>query len=196
MDAADIETDEPPGSAAAGRKQAGPSHGIARPDVDVLDPDNLLGAAPRRWLTDHARAAVAHLGASGEVRVRVIADAEMATAHERYSNVPGTTDVLTFDLREDPNPEAPLDVDVLICADEARRQATARGVPVQRELLLYIVHAVLHCLGEGDHDEAAAARMHEREDRVLAAIGVGAVYAVAPTPTPPPTPTPTEEVRT
>lgn len=76
--------------------------------------------------------------------------------------------------------DAPLDVDILVCADEAARQAAVRAVPVERELLLYIVHAVLHCLGEDDHDEASAGRMHEREDRILSAIGVGAVYSVAP----------------
>jgi probable rRNA maturation factor len=181
MDAADIETDEPPGievGGAAGRHQSRPSS-AASADVDVLDRNNLVPHAARRWLIDHAQAAVAALGARGEVRVSVVGDPEMADAHLRYSNVPGTTDVLTFDLRAESATDE-LDVDILICADEARRQAAVRNVPVERELLLYIVHGVLHCLGEDDHDEAAARRMHEREDRVLAAIGVGPVYAVAP----------------
>lgn len=141
------------------------------------------------WLTERSRAALAHLGVAGDVRVAVVRDDEMARAHERFSNVAGTTDVLTFDLRDPapprasrpcPSPQAPLDVDILVCVDEARRQAAARAVPLEHELLLYIVHGVLHCLGEDDHDPDAAARMHEREDRILAAIGVGAVYAAQP----------------
>jgi probable rRNA maturation factor len=183
MDAADIETEEPPGAAGAaraGHEQARASAPAA--EVDILDPDRLVAAPALRWLVDHARAAADALSAAGEVRVRIVDDAAMAAAHERYSNVPGTTDVLTFDLRRcgtgvPPVSSAPLDVDILICADEARRQAAPRGIPLEHELLLYIVHGMLHCLGEDDHDEVAGVRMHQREDRVLTAIGVGPVYA-------------------
>jgi probable rRNA maturation factor len=164
MDAVDTDTEEPPGTTAA--------------HVDILDLHALVPAAARAWLADRAGAALARLGAGGEVRVRIVPDTEMAAAHVRYCNDPGTTDVLTFDLREDPSAGGPLDVDVLVCADEARRQAASRGGAVERELLLYVVHAVLHCLGEDDHDEAGARRMHEREDATLAAIGVGPVFAV------------------
>ncbi len=185
MDAADIETEEPPGAvagAAARREHGRMSAAIA--EIDILDPGRLVPAPALRWLLDHARAALAELGAAGggEVRVSIVDDPAMAAAHERYSNVPGTTDVLTFDLRTGgtgvpPVSAEPLDVDILVCADEARRQAAPRAVPLEHELLLYIVHGVLHCLGEDDHDEAAAVRMHQREDRVLTAIGVGPVYA-------------------
>jgi probable rRNA maturation factor len=147
-------------------------------ELEILDPAGLVPAAVLDRLNGLAAAAMAHLGGEGEVRVRVVADAEMAMAHERYSAVPGTTDVLTFDLSEGSSAAgAPLDVDILICVDEARRQAAARGVALEHELLLYTVHGVLHCLGEDDHDPEEARRMHEREDRVLGAIGVGPVYA-------------------
>ncbi|MEO1535590.1 MAG: rRNA maturation RNase YbeY [Planctomycetota bacterium] len=114
---------------------------------------------------------------SGEARVRVINDAEMAAAHERYKNVAGTTDVLTFDLAGNPN--EPLDADVLVCIDEAERQASERGIPVAHELLLYITHAVLHCSGFNDDTDANAAAMHAREDDLLVAIGIGPVYAAS-----------------
>lgn len=136
-----------------------------------------MTSASRRWLSEHAAAAARLLAVAGEVRVRVVGDTEMAAAHERYSGVPGTTDVLTFDLRDDPAAGGPLDTDILVCIDEARRQAAARGLSVERELLLYIVHGVLHCLGFDDHDEAAHRAMHDEEDRVLEAIGVGRTFA-------------------
>ncbi|USO00146.1 MAG: rRNA maturation RNase YbeY [Phycisphaeraceae bacterium] len=118
-------------------------------------------------------AALAHLGSPGEVRARVVSDAEMADAHERYSGVAGTTDVLTFDLSE----AGALDTDLLVCVDEARRQADRRGHPVEHELTLYIIHGVLHCLGYDDKSDADSARMHAEEDRILTAIGLGPVYA-------------------
>jgi probable rRNA maturation factor len=153
-----------------------------RPRVDVLA-SPAFPEADRRWLADCTADAGAYLAprSGGEVRIRIIADAAMAAAHERYSGVPGTTDVLTFDLAEGTTAQGePFDVDVLLCIDEAERQARARGHGVRDELLLYAVHALLHCLGENDHDERDAQRMHAREDRTLAALGLGPVYAREP----------------
>jgi probable rRNA maturation factor len=148
--------------------------------IDFVDDRSLTSPAQRAWLADRACAALAARGGvRGEVRARIVGDAEMAEAHQRWSGVSGTTDVLTFDLAEGRSAggEA-LDVDLLLCADEARRQADARGFPIERELLLYLVHGVLHCLGHDDHDEDAFARMHAEEDRLLEAAGVGATYGV------------------
>lgn len=138
-----------------------------------------LGSSALEWLRGAATRAFLHIGVGGEVRVRVGNDAEVASVHQRHLGVAGTTDVITFDLT-DPTVAGPapfVDADLLVCFDEAERQAGARGIPVERELLLYIVHGVLHCLGHDDHDAAEAARMHAREDEILAAIGVGATFA-------------------
>jgi rRNA maturation RNase YbeY len=152
------------------------------------------------WLVKHIQKAVRYLGGVGEVRIRIIDDAAMAAAHEEFSGVPGTTDVLTFDLSE-PGASRPslevlelgrrasgmsvygLDTDILACIDVAERESQRNTPgkpppsPVDRELLLYAVHGVLHCLGMDDHDEAAAAAMHRVEDAVLTGIDVGPVYA-------------------
>lgn len=130
-------------------------------------------------LTDWVRAAGRELAVAGEVRVRVVGDDVMADLHLKHTGIAGTTDVLTFDLRDrvGNTPMGPLDVDIVICVDEAARQAASRGHSVEHELLLYVLHGVLHCLGHDDHDDAAFARMHTAEDAVLTAIGVGPVYA-------------------
>lgn len=151
----------------------------SRPTIHLLDPERRLDAHPLRWLMDATSRMAAELGPStcGEIRVRFVGDGAMAAAHERYAGVPGTTDVLTFDYAEPGGAEGrPLDADLLVCVDEALRQSARRGHPVERELLLYMLHGALHCLGHDDHDEAAAARMHRREDEVLTTIGVGPVY--------------------
>jgi probable rRNA maturation factor len=142
--------------------------------VELADPDGRLGPDARDWLARQAGAAMGLLNARGEVRVKVVGDAEMSAAHEEFLGEAGTTDVLTFDMTP---PDEPLDVDILICADEAARQAAPRGHAPQQELLLYIVHGLLHCLGHDDHDPADAARMHAEEDRILESLGVGATYS-------------------
>lgn len=151
--------------------------------VELLDATRRLSPMDLAWLTNHISLCCKILRCVGGLRIRIVNDAEMAAAHEEFSGIPGTTDVLTFDLgteplaADEPADGAVLDTDILVCLDEAARQGAARGHTPARELLLYAVHGVLHCLGHDDHDEAAAARMHAEEDRVLSAVGVGPTYA-------------------
>lgn len=173
---------EPPSRSGRGASKG--RRGPASVELSFSAPAARLADAVARWVADRAGEAIAALGAAGEVRVRVVTDTEMAAAHERYSGVAGTTDVLTFDLGDPPAQGAAgglrvLDTDLLVCVDEARRQAAAHGHAVERELLLYILHGVLHCLGYDDHTEEGSAEMHRKEDEVLTAIGVGATYAPA-----------------
>ncbi|MFZ4430476.1 MAG: rRNA maturation RNase YbeY [Phycisphaerales bacterium] len=182
---------------------------MPRLSIEVLDETRRLPEAALAWLIRHAERAVRRVGGQGEVRVRIVGDEAMAAAHEEFAGVPGTTDVLTFDMSEpvDDGPEAGdrggeedgersppplptldeirqdnvrsscvLDTDILVCIDEAERQSTARGYPCERELLLYTLHGVLHCIGFDDHEEADFEAMHGAEDAVLAAIGVGPVF--------------------
>lgn len=161
--------DDPGGSSEPGKHRC---------TLEVVDSAGGLSVAQREWLERYGAAALrAATEAPGEVRVRVVDDRAMAAAHLKYSNIPGSTDVLTFDLSDGGSARGEaLDVDILVCADEARRQGSERGHAVERELLLYIVHGVLHCLGHDDHDEAGFLRMHAEEDRILSAIGVGATF--------------------
>lgn len=161
-------------------------------DIHLHDDTASLPPEALTYLTTHLARAAACLGLAGELRIRVVHDPEMSRLHAEYLGVDGTTDVITFDLTDPdtPRPAKPtprdicsdnsrasygIDSDIWVCVDEGRRQAAAGGYPVERELLLYVVHGVLHCLGWDDHDEAEAAAMHAMEDAVLAAIGAGPV---------------------
>ncbi len=104
---------------------------------------------------------------------RIVDDAEMSTLHERHSKIAGTTDVLTFPWA---SPPEPIEVDVAICHDEAKRRAAELGHSVDREVILYAVHGLLHAAGFTDDAADAHAAMHAEEDRLLEAIGVGATF--------------------
>lgn len=156
------------------RPSAAPG-GVVSLDVTASDES---GEPFIRQVGDLGRRALAALGVSGDVRLRLVADEEMSALHESYAGIAGTTDVLTFDLRD--GADGPLDVDIVVCVDEATRQAATRSIPVAHELLLYLVHGVLHCLGHDDHDDEGFAIMHAREDEVMRAIGLGPVFG-APT---------------
>ncbi|HVT83060.1 MAG TPA: rRNA maturation RNase YbeY [Phycisphaerae bacterium] len=107
--------------------------------------------------------------------ILLVGDQEMRKLHRRHLQDPTTTDVLTFDMREDPQSDA-VELDTVLCIDEARRRADELGHPVENELLLYALHSLLHVRGHDDVTPAQAARMHQREDEILAMIGVGPVY--------------------
>jgi len=83
---------------------------------------------------------------------------------------------VTFDLSEHDDLSY-VEGDLILCLDEARRQAAARNHTVRQEMLLYGVHGLLHLLGEDDLDEASYQKMHKREDEILTALGVGVVFA-------------------
>ncbi len=129
------------------------------------------------WIRDRADSvirlvATEHDAAIDRCTVRIVDDVEMSAAHERFSGVPGPTDVLTFVS----DSGGGLEIDLLACLDEATRRVESFDHDVTHELLLYVVHGVLHSVGHDDHDPASHARMHAEEDRLLTEIGVGPVY--------------------
>ncbi|MEX0885191.1 MAG: rRNA maturation RNase YbeY [Phycisphaeraceae bacterium] len=177
--------DDAPADSGAGDEPLRPGSTPLRVDLtletDDLDPP-LAG-----WLdVQLARLATLAGVAAGDVGLVVVDDAQMTGLHERYRGEATTTDVLSFDLGDDdaagPGEPTSAQGDIVLCLDEARRQAAARGHDVRLELLLYSLHGLLHLLGEDDVDPNAAARMHAREDAILTEAGFGPIYAPAPAP--------------
>jgi probable rRNA maturation factor len=127
------------------------------------------------WLRQHVLAALPMLTRPVQrVDVLIVSDAVMIDMHQRYHKLNTTTDVLTFDASL--GTHGPIEVDIAICADVASRQSTQRQHTIEQELLLYVIHGLLHCCGYDDHDDAAFAAMHAEEDRILQAIGVGRTF--------------------
>jgi probable rRNA maturation factor len=140
--------------------------------VEVHDTDQLLGEPLSLWLANAANSVCSHLSNKGQVRALIVDDQRMCNAHQQYSAIDSTTDVLTFDLAHEQSPEDKvLDTDLIICIDEADRQAANRNHNPEHELLLYIIHGVLHCLGYNDHDDDSFERMHAREDELFKLAG-------------------------
>jgi len=103
-----------------------------------------------------------------EVDLAIVASREMAGLNRRYLARAGATDVLSFDLSE--APRGGLSAQVVVCGDVAAAQAAARGLAVQRELMLYVVHGLLHLMGYEDASIRGAAKMHAREEELLEAF--------------------------
>jgi probable rRNA maturation factor len=111
-----------------------------------------------------------------EMSVALVGDAKMKALHQRFMNLTGPTDVLTF----------PLDVDsrgrttsgeVVVCVPQARRRAAERGLAVRVEVLLYAIHGMLHLCGYDDRTDRDYRRMHRTEDQILSLLGFGPVFS-------------------
>jgi len=100
-----------------------------------------------------------------EFGVHLVSARAMAGINERWLRHEGSTDVITFDHRE--NPDAPLHGEAFISLDDAAAQAREFGTSPARELVRYVVHAVLHLLGHDDLDPVRRRRMKREEDRCV-----------------------------
>ncbi len=94
----------------------------------------------------------------------------MQDLHRRFLGADSTTDVLSFPL-EDPGDGA-LEGEVVVNAQQAVRVAQSLGCEAQAELLLYVVHGVLHLCGYDDRSEQDAAAM--RSERFVAYLSLAA----------------------
>lgn len=78
-------------------------------------------------------------------------DRMMSECHGRFVGLPEPTDVLSFPTDE-PDPSGERDLgDVIICTDQAVRQARVAGRGYIEELAVLALHGLLHLLGY-DHD--------------------------------------------
>jgi probable rRNA maturation factor len=114
----------------------------------------------------------------GQIDIAVVGRGEIAGLNRRWLSHRGATDVLSFDLSEAGPPaggparrsKGGIRGQLVVCGEVARQQARLRGLPIQRELMLYIVHGLLHLMGYEDLTVRGAARMHAREEEMLQAF--------------------------
>jgi len=106
----------------------------------------------------------------GEADVAVVGAEEMARLNAQWLGRDDVTDVLSFDLSGSDPSGGPLSAQIVVCADLAAAEAEKRKLPPQRELLLYVLHGLLHVIGYDDTTPDAAGRMHAREDELLEAF--------------------------
>jgi len=125
--------------------------------IDVVDLENFAGEALRRCL-QLRRNKLTDLTKLREIFILFISDRRMASLHRRFFKQSGSTDVLTFQHGE-----------IFISAETARRQASAFGNSLTRELRLYVVHGLLHLHGLDDRSEADARRIKAAQEKILAA---------------------------
>lgn len=89
----------------------------------------------------------------GELAVIFVDDEAMSAWNYQYTKRKGPTDVLAFPMREGKDSEfsGGMIGDIIISIDRAKDQARELGHSFKREILLLVIHGLLHLLGY-DHD--------------------------------------------
>ncbi len=91
-----------------------------------------------------------------EIEASIVTDKVIGQVHADFLGDPSPTDVITFHHGE-----------ILVSADTAAREGPSHGLTFDEELLLYLIHGLMHLGGWDDHEPEEAAEMKRRQEEVL-----------------------------
>jgi len=113
-------------------------------------------------------------GSDANLSVALVEDGRMLEMNRRFTGRSDVTDVLAFPYGSDE--DGLLHGEIVVNADQALREATERPHGAEGELMLYLVHGLLHLLGYDDHDPEDSRLMRRREQRALRSAGYDVEY--------------------
>ncbi len=96
-----------------------------------------------------------------EVSVYFVTTKQICSLHEQFFNDPSPTDCISF----------PLDThhlgEIFICPETALLYAKKHTLDPRKELTLYLVHGILHCLGFDDLTPKQKRTMRKKEKHCM-----------------------------
>lgn len=140
------------------------------PDAPVAPSRRVLSLVLRRTLAllPRSRAAAAKLPERVAVDVHIVGDGSIAAVNQAHLRERGPTDVLAFPMHErDPERRAHHLGEIVVSFETARREAAARGLPIQEEISRYCVHGFLHLLGYDDQTAKQRRAMFAVQEKAL-----------------------------
>jgi probable rRNA maturation factor len=105
----------------------------------------------------------------GEISIALLSDEEIRELNAKHLQHDYATDVISFDLTSD---DMTLEGEIIASVETADREANERGWDGDDELLLYVIHGMLHVIGLGDKKPKETAIMREAERYYLNAFGL------------------------
>jgi len=108
-----------------------------------------------------------------DVAISLVDEAAMTVLHEKWMDLPGPTDVMSFPMdelrpgREGVDPVEGVLGDIVLCPSVAERQAREAGHAPIEELLLLTTHGLLHLLGFDHAEPEEKQEMFELQRQLL-----------------------------
>jgi probable rRNA maturation factor len=93
---------------------------------------------------------------------------EIKRLNKKYFDSDDVTDVIAFPLDNHKNA---LNGEIVVSVETAVDTADKENLDAEGEIILYVVHGLLHLLGYSDVNREDAIIMHEKESKILKALG-------------------------
>ena len=100
------------------------------------------------------------------IDVAIVDADEIASLNSRYLGKDEVTDVLSFDISEANS--SGIIAQIVVCGDVAAEVGPSHDLSGDDELMLYIIHGLLHLMGYDDAEAEQAERMKTRQEELLA----------------------------
>ena len=134
-----------------------------------IEVDELALVALSRYALDQLR-----IHPQADLSIVLVDEATMTRYHERFMDLPGPTDVMSFPMDElrspDEGDDPPLGLlgDVAICPQITSQQAAENGREPHAEIEYLLIHGLLHLLGHDHAEPEEKAVMFALTDRIIA----------------------------
>lgn len=110
-----------------------------------------------------------------DLSILLVDETTMSDYHERFMDLPGPTDVLSFPMdelrapHEEEDPPLGLLGDIVLCPQVTAQQAADNGREPDAEAEYLLIHGLLHLLGHDHAEPDEKAVMFGLNDKIIAA---------------------------
>ena len=116
-----------------------------------------------RWLARLEKIFRKQFKVSKDISLALVSDQEIRSLNKVYRRHDKVTDVLAFVWQD-----KDFLGEVVICPDQARRQAIERQHSLTRELQILTIHGILHLLGfDHERSQTESKRQNTQEEKIL-----------------------------
>jgi len=107
-------------------------------------------------------------GKDARLSIALVDNSKIKELNKQYFSSDEVTDVISFPLGNNKNL---ISGEIVVSVETAVDIAGKRNISIEGEVVLYIIHGILHLLGYDDDNEGNARIMHEKESKMLKTMG-------------------------
>jgi probable rRNA maturation factor len=107
-------------------------------------------------------------GKDAKLSIAFVDNNEIKKVHQRFLSSDEVTDVISFPLGGE---SGFVNGEIVVSVETALEVANSKQSSVEGEIILYVIHGILHLLGFDDNNRVNSKIMHEKEVEVLSFLG-------------------------
>jgi len=133
-------------------------------EIDIQDRQSALQVEQARLVDVIGKVASDHGFRSGEIGIVIVDDPTIHAINREHLQHDYPTDVISFVFSAE---DDELEGEIIVSTDTAMREASEGGWPAEDELLLYVIHGMLHLVGMDDVEPHLRRQMRVGEAKYL-----------------------------